>query len=78
MRRQWPHCGLGKDCTEQREKTDRRCYRTHSCLTMDENAMALLKFCFDESDTCDEVGQDVFFFGVVDFDLFVGEGLLGR
>lgn len=52
-------------------------YRTHSRLTVDKNAMALVELGLNERDTCDEVVQDVLFLGVVDFYVFVGEGLLG-
>lgn len=53
-------------------------YRTHSSLTMDKNAMALVELSLDEGDTCDKVVQDVLLLGIVDFDLFVGECLPGR
>lgn len=42
---------------------------------MDENAMTLVNFCFDEGYACDEVTEDVLFFAVVNFDLLVSEGL---
>lgn len=38
--------------------------------------MILLEFCFDEGNASDKMDQDVLFFGVVDFDLLVGEALL--
>ena len=61
---------------EQGEGRDRRWgLRTHSCLTMYEDAMILVKFCFDEGYARDKVVENVLFLGIVDFDLSVGEGL---
>ena len=42
---------------------------------MNENPMALLEFCFNERDGWYEMIQDVLFLNVVDFYMFVGEGL---
>lgn len=39
--------------------------------------MPLFNFCFYEGYACDEVIEDVFFLGIVYFDLLVGEGLSG-
>ena len=54
------------------------CYRTHSRLTMDKKAMMLVEFSFYERDGWDEMVQNVLSIDIVDFDLFVGEDLLGR
>lgn len=54
------------------------CYRTDSCLTVDKNTMALLELGFKERNSRDKVVQDVFTFVIVDFDLFVDEGLSGK
>ena len=51
-------------------------HRTESCLTMDEHPMALLKFRINKGNGWDEMIQDVLFLDIVDFYLFVGEGLL--
>lgn len=42
---------------------------------MDENAMALVNFCFNEGYTCNEVTEDVLFLAVVNFDLLMSESL---
>lgn len=50
-------------------------YRTHSRLAMDKNTVALVELGFNERDRGDNVVQDVLSFHVVDFNMFVGEGL---
>jgi hypothetical protein len=54
------------------------CYRTHSGLTMGENTMALVELGFNKRNGCNKMVQDVLPIDIVDFDLFVGEGLSGR
>ena len=69
-----PKGGLSDGKRDRRSKS----YPTHSCLTMDENAMTLVNFCFNEGYACNEVAEDVLFLAIVDFDLLVSEGLSER
>jgi hypothetical protein len=45
---------------------------------MDENTMVFVKLGFNERVTRDEVVQDILFLDIVNFDLFVNEGLPER
>ena len=45
---------------------------------MDENTAIFVKFGFNEGDTRNEVVHDILFLDIVNFDLFVSEGLVER